>query len=52
MCAFIDGEDVANKPAIKENPVPIKKRKTAVESIQLVRPCKRNSYYLSTVSGR
>lgn len=33
---FIDGEDVANKPAIKENPVPIKKRKTAVESVQLV----------------
>ncbi|XP_028396933.1 transient receptor potential cation channel subfamily M member 6-like [Dendronephthya gigantea] len=32
---FIDGEDVANKPAIKENPVPIKKRKTAVESVQL-----------------
>ena len=33
---FIDGKDVANKPAIKENPVPIKKQKTAVESVQLV----------------
>lgn len=34
---FIDGEDVTNKPAINSKKhIPIKKRKTAVESVQLV----------------